>query len=404
MFRALLLLLAAVLAAPLSAQEGSGQSADADALRKRWETLDPESREALRGRYERLRSMSPEERERALTLAKRLRAESDEMLRSLEPAEREAIEALEPAERGRVVRALVADRARVMAARLRLHMTDEERARIKDASSAERAAILGAVRARVMGELPRKARRMGETLGLSPKELERFSSADPKERRAGMISLARRRAAQHVRTQGLPDSVTEADWERISKLPDGAFVRAVQRLRARHPEFAVPPRRMERERRRRAELATQMMSLGTPSARERARRPEAHERFLRRGAVLRNRKRIEDAVARKLMLPVEIMARVRTLDDDDFLGFHRQMVDSLADDPEPHRSVERWLNRRARMRSGRGPAEGRRGPGRPRGGGRDAGGRESGGRESSGRSSGGRRSSGRRSGGRSDDG
>lgn len=402
MLRAILLTLVAVLAAAApAAASAPAQEKDAEAeLRARWEKLDPERRAALRERYERLRSMTPEERERALALARRMRQESEATLRSLDPADRDAIAALDPAERSRVLRSLVADRARIMATRLRAHLTDEERAQLKDADAAERARILQRVRSRAMDELPRKARRMGEALGLSPQELERFSSADPKERRAGMVALARRRATQFVRKNGLPEGVTQEDWDRVSALPDGAFVRALQRLRARHPEFGVPPRRMERARRRRSELASQLMSLGTPSTRERAGAPGAREGALRRGAVLRHRAKIEDALARRLQLPVEVMAKVRTLDDDGFVALHRQLVRTLSGDDEPRRAIERWFDGRAAGQRGRGPGSRGRGPGGRDAGGRDAGGRDAGGRDAGGRRPGGRESSGRQSSGR----
>ena len=75
-----------------------------------------------------------------------------------------------------------------------------------------------------------------------------------------MIALARRRAAQVAAKQGLPEGVTQAEWDRVLALPDSQFVRALQRLRATHPELGVPARRVERSRRRQSELASQLRS------------------------------------------------------------------------------------------------------------------------------------------------
>lgn len=345
MLRALLIVLIGSFSAAAPALAEAEDTADD--RRAAWEKLDPEERIALRERYERLRAMSPEERERALTLARRMRREAEATLRSLEPAERAEIEALDPAERGRVLRSLIADRARMMATRLQAYLTDEERAQLGRADAIERSRILGRVRTRIMEQLPGKARRTAEALRLSPREIERLSSADPEELRAAMIGLARRRAAQITAKQGLPEGVTQAEWDRVLDLPDGQFVRALQRLRASHPELGVPARRVDRARRRQSALASQLRSLGTPSTRDRLSAPEASERVQSRRAVLRNRAKIEGLVERRMQLSADAVLAVRGLGDDAFVSMHRRLLRTLVWENDPRRSIERWLEGRA---------------------------------------------------------
>ncbi|MEE2938943.1 MAG: hypothetical protein VX460_01030 [Planctomycetota bacterium] len=357
MLRALLIVLVGVLVAAAPALAQSERTAAG--RRAAWEKLDPEERAALRERYERLRAMSPEERERALTLSRRMRLEAEATLRSLDPSERAEVEALEPAERSRVLRSLIVDRARMMATRLQAHLTDEERARIEGGDAIERSVVLERVRARMLEQLPGKARRMAEAQRLSPREIERLSSADPQELRVAMISLARRRAAQVTAKQGLPEGLTQAEWDRVLALPDSQFVRALQRLRASHPGFGVPARRVERARRRQGELASQLMSLGTPSTRDRLNAPNAGERALVRRAVLRSRAKIEGLVERRMQLRADLMLAVRELDDDSFVSLHRRLLRVLVWEKDPRRSIERWLDGRAggaeaRDRDGRG--------------------------------------------------
>merc|ERR1739841_436621 len=128
----------------------------------------------------------------------------------------------------------------MMATRLQAHLTDAERAKLEGADAIERSRVLSRARTRIMEQLPGKARRMAEGLRLSPREIERLSSADPEELRKAMIAIARRRAAQVAAKQGLPEGVTQAEWDRVLALPDSQFVRALQRLRATHPELGVP--------------------------------------------------------------------------------------------------------------------------------------------------------------------
>ena len=318
----------------------------ADERRAAWEKLDPEEQAALRERYERLRTMSPEERERALALARRMRREAEATLRSLDPAERAEIEALGPAERKRVLRSLIADRARMMATRLQAHLTDAERAELESADAIERSRVLARARTRIMEQLPGKARRMAEGLRLSPREVERLSSADPEELRTAMIALARRRAAQVAAKQGLPEGVTQAEWDRVLALPDSQFVRALQRLRATHPELGVPARRVERSRRRQSELASQLRSLGTPSTRDRLSAPSATNgpeppRGAAQSSEDRGARGAPDAAAGRCR------ASRRELGDDAFVSLHRRLLRILVWEDDPRRSIERWLDGRA---------------------------------------------------------
>lgn len=358
MLRVLLIVLAGAFSAGAPALARAEDAADE--RRAAWEKLDPDEQAALRERFERLRTMSPEERERTLALARRMRREAEATLRSLDPAERAEIEALGPAERKRVLRSLIADRARMMATRLQAHLTDAERAKLEGADAIERSRVLSRARTRIMEQLPGKARRMAEGLRLSPREIERLSSADPEELRKAMIAIARRRAAQVAAKQGLPEGVTRAEWDRVLALPDSQFVRALQRLRATHPELGVPARRVERSRRRQSELASQLRSLGTPSTRDRLSAPSASERSQSRRAVLRNRAKIEGLVERRMQLPADVVQAVRELGDDAFVSLHRRLLRILMWENDPRRSIERWLDGRA------GGAEGARLEGRGR--------------------------------------
>ena len=137
-------------------------------------------------------------------------------------------------------------------------------------------------------------------------------------------------------------------------LPDGQFVRALQRLRAAHPGFGVPARRVERARRRQSELASQLRSLGTPSTRDRLNAPNASERALVRRAILHDRAKIEGLVERRMQLSADVMLAVRGLDDDAFVALHRRLLQVLVWETDPQRSIERWLDGRVTGAQARG--------------------------------------------------
>jgi len=291
--------------------------------------LDAKKRAELRQRYERMKKLSPDERAQLLERAERLRVEMNKTLAALGPEERAAVEALEPDERRRVLRALIADRARVTAARIRSQLTPEERKELAAAKPVERARILGAHRRRQLDSLPDRVRRLGGELGLSPKELRQLHEGPAGERRAQIARMARRRMERYVKENGLPEGVAPKQWKRLFDSDDETFLRALRRIRIHHPELGVPRGRFEGRMRQRESIARRLESFSAPSPKERAARPRAKDHALRRRAVLKSRERIEELIVRRLQLPLDLAARLRTQSDEEFLRSYRFVIRTL---------------------------------------------------------------------------
>lgn len=354
--------------AAVAAQEESTPASERARRLEAWRDLDPAARAELKRRFEQMKDLGPEERERLTRKAAALEQRMERTLASLPPKERGAIEALPPRERRRVLRAIVADEARIAATRLRQRLTDEERARLETADAAGRKSILDAVRERTRRSLPGRLARLGKDLGLGPEEMAQLERVSKEDARGALVDLVRRRARQHAREHGLPSNMSAERWEAILGSPDQRFVRAYLRIRRHDPGFGVPPERWERMSRDRREIADRLASLITPTAAERARAPRAPEWVHRRRAALTRRPAIEELLVRRLGLPVELSARIRTLSETDFGPFVRYAIRVLGTDAAPDRALGRWLDRRGERGQGRGEGGGRRGHRRGRGG------------------------------------
>lgn len=354
------------LASPAPQERGATpkeKAAAKDARLRVWKSLDEKKRFELRKRYERMKSLSPEERARLLERAERLRVEMDKTLAALGPEERAAVEALAPDERRRVLRALIGDRAKVVAARIRSQLTPEERKELSAAEPAERAKILGRHRRRQLEGLPERVRKLGQELELSPAELRRLQEGRPAERRSQIARMVRRRMETYVENNGLPEGVEPKQWKRFFEGDDETFLRAMRRIRIHNPEFGVPERQLAGRKRQREAMARRLESFGAPRTKDRAAWPRAKDQVLRRRAILNARPRIEELIIQRLELSLDVAARLRMQSDDEFLRTYRLAIRVAREGGD----LEATLRRRAGARTGGGSERGS-GRGREKGG------------------------------------
>ncbi|MEM6572175.1 MAG: hypothetical protein AAF957_27420 [Planctomycetota bacterium] len=359
-----------------SGQDVPAEAPTADA-RARWESLGPKERAALVERYERLKELGPEERAKLLDRGKKLEREIEATLRSLDPEERAVIEALEPAERRRVLRGLVGDRARRSAALLRSRLTPEQQAALEQASPDEREALLREVRANERRRASEQLSMFATELGLGDGDVKRLQAGSREERRAFMVDVARRRAKKHVEEHGLPRGVPQRRWDATLSADDDQFVRGYLRIRARHPEFGVPPRRWAKIERRRDAMANRLEAYSSPTTRERADARGKRDRQLRKQVLLEKRSRVEETMVRMGSLPNDVAARLRALDDDDFARAYTASIVMLRRGTDLRTGLGRWFafqergertgTQRGKQRGG--ARRGGRGRGRPQEGG-----------------------------------
>ena len=354
---ALLALLSPVDAAfgsPAAAQESVPSS---KANLERWKKLSKAERAELQKRFDRLQSMSAEERGRVKRRADGLRRETAQLLSSLGDEERAEIQALEPKERQRVLRSLVKDRARLLANRFRDRMTAAERSALDAAGPGERERILAEFRRAELKRLPERVAALGEELGMGKGELRRIRGGAPADQRREVAAHVRNRAKRAVKENGLPEGFDEARWERMLAMDDEPFLRAMQRARMRHPELGIPKARWESRLKRRAALADRLEALSEPRDDGRHGSSGASGRRREREEILRSRGRIEELIIRHLRVRLDQAARLRAMDDDQFVAAFRFSVRAIRSGAEFETALDRWLEHQdragVRTRSGK---------------------------------------------------
>ena len=311
---------------------------------ERWNELTKAERAELQRRFDRLQSMSVEERGRVKRRAEGLRRETAQLLRSLGDEERATIEALEPKERQRVLRSLVKDRARLLVNRVRDRMTPEERAALEAASPDERDRILAEFRKAELERLPERLAALGEELGVGRAGMRRIQAGAPEDQRREIANLVRRRAKRSVEENGLPAGFEEARWERMLAMDDEPFLRAMQRARMRHPELGMSKARWEAKLTRRAALADHIEGIAWPKNEA----GDSGPRRLEREAVLRHRKRIEETIIRQLRVRMDQAVRLRAMDDDAFVAAFRFTLRTVRSGAQFETSLDRWLKHQDR--------------------------------------------------------
>jgi hypothetical protein len=187
-------------------------------------------------------------------------------------------------------------------------------------------------------------------MDLSAGEIRKIQAGSSLEKREAIAAFVRRRADVYVREHGLPASLEAEEWARTLQLGDRAFLRAMMRIRARHPEFGIPEERWAKRVQERLSLQRRLVALSVPTARDRVRRSSADGGRADRGVILRNRGRAEDLLARHGGLAPGTMARLRALDDDGFVRTYRFLVRQIDTGGELDRALDRWFEREADSR------------------------------------------------------
>lgn len=225
------------------------QDADSPTLvaaRARWERLSPAEKEEMRERYEKYRALSESERRALAERGRALREERERMLGRLPEADRARLDKLPPEQRREVVRELFESEAREKGARIREKLPQAWLDRLEQAAPEERA--------RLLNEFQRKARtrvalmaidKIGARLELPAEEIARLKDLPELERAQAVLELRKRLSTREAAEFGLPEGITQAQWDEWQSLPPEQFFEVMQRYRLeqswRH-ERREPPR------------------------------------------------------------------------------------------------------------------------------------------------------------------
>ncbi len=203
-----------------------------DSARARWERLSPEEQARLQKNYERYRALSEEERRNLADRARVLRDERDRVHDELPPRTRERLQQLDPDTRREVMRDLVEGEVRERGARIREKMPEALVQRLEQARPEDRA--------RFLAEFQRRARervtlaaidKIGRKLDLPREETERLKALPGDQRLAEVLELKKRLSERDAQQFGLPEGLTQAQWDEWQTLPPAQFFDRMQRWR-----------------------------------------------------------------------------------------------------------------------------------------------------------------------------
>jgi len=220
-------------------------AAELEDLHDRWAALSEAERDRFRARYAELASLQPEERARITERVRRLDELARMVFGSLDPRTQERLLALDGPKRRELLREMAVDEARAMGQRILERMSADDRARLEQASEADRLRFLVEFRRRQDKRLEESIVDMAAEIGMSEEELARLANLLPEQRRARFLEIVKRRILRIVEQRGLPEGITSQRWGHASALEPREFYLAVLRLqsdpRTRLPLAKRPP-------------------------------------------------------------------------------------------------------------------------------------------------------------------
>lgn len=215
-----------------------GTTASKADLRKRFESLSEEQKQALRQRLERLKKLPAQERQNLRTQAGQLEDMSRRVYGSLADRDRERLDGLPADKRQELLREMALAEVRDMGHRILRKLPQEERERLEAAEPQERQRLLLELRHQMDRRIGQTIERMAPELGFSAEQVKKLNELPSNERRAKFLHVVKRRCTQYVDRKGLPEGVQAKRWERIQQLPPDEFYLALLNLRREFPGLA----------------------------------------------------------------------------------------------------------------------------------------------------------------------
>lgn len=201
-----------------------------EGARRRWEALDPESREQLAERFQRFRAMDESARRELHERAQNLERIERHLCRRLTPDEQERLDRLAPAQRAEVLRELVRGELESQGQRLVSHLPVELRERLERADGEGRLRYFQQFKAHVHERMSADAvRSLGHELGLPREEVRALLELPGPARVEAALELGKRLGRRQVEHRGLPHGLTLERWREIEALPPAEFHEAFTR-------------------------------------------------------------------------------------------------------------------------------------------------------------------------------
>ena len=322
-------------------------------LRKRFESLSEEQKQALRQRLERLKKLPEQERQDLRAQASQLEDMSRRVYRNLADRNRERLDSLPADKRQDLLREMALAEARDMGQRILRKLPQEERERLEAAEPQERQRLLLELRHQMDRRIGQTIERMAPELGFSAEQVKGLNDLPSDERRGKFLQVVKRRCTQYVDRKGLPKGMQAERWGKVQQLPPDEFYLALLNLRREFPglaramkpkpgsdsEGSTPRTSPELQRLRRAMEAhldpTERLELAEKGRVERERELKS-----------RGRKRAMAALDKGGYVTGEDLKRLEILPDEAFFTFVRRILDSGGKQaPVPTRSPKQRSSR-----------------------------------------------------------
>ena len=209
-----------------------------DPVRERWEKLSPEEQARMKERYERYRALSEDERRELRERAQRLKETGERVEREMTPELRGQLDKLAPEKRQQILKELTETEAQKVGQRIREQLPESWVERIEKASPEDRARFFSKFMREQRGRMARYAiEQIGAHLKLAPEEIERLKNLPEAERGQAVLELRKQLSAQDAATVGLPNGLTQEQWDQWQQLPPEQFF---ERLQRHHREHLAP--------------------------------------------------------------------------------------------------------------------------------------------------------------------
>lgn len=309
--------------------------------RARWERLSPDEKEQMRERYERYRALSEDERRALADRARRMREDREELHRRLPAEAREKLSKLPPEKRREVMHELFENEAREKGARIREKMPESWIERLEKAPPEERA--------RFLNEFQKKARqrvsymaldKIGAKLELPKEEIERLKALPLEERSQAILDLRKRLSTRDAAQFGLPEGITQDQWDQWQALPPEQFFETMQRYRCEQESRNGRREPTEAEKAAQRDQARLWMALGEalrPRPEDVIQSLDLPSTERRKQAAVRRRDRVLGVLVDHQLVSVERLDELRVMPEREFM---EAMKDVL---PPP---MPRWFHGR----------------------------------------------------------
>lgn len=200
--------------------------------RKRWESLSPEEQARLRKRFERLQSLDETERSELVKRGKKLEKQSARLLEELSPEHRERLMSVPKRKRQQLIAEMVEAQRRDRGERIEAMLPEKTRTWLLDAPPKERRKRLERFRQQTRERISSRAvEDLAKALGYGEEEVQRLERLPLADRMKTVMNLRRKLDEREHQAGSFLGGFTKEMWSELEALPPDEYFTRVFRMR-----------------------------------------------------------------------------------------------------------------------------------------------------------------------------